>query len=115
MSWGEAITVRMGRRQPRTLPKLNSDYKLAPVGNHTLLMGREGTRIGYEMSIVPRNGAMQAGDPFVGVLIVEDSWNVALSLKSIVEEAGARAIGPVPTVREALRAVQSQPIRWSTC
>lgn len=62
------------------------------------------------MSIVPRNETMRAGTPVVGVLIVEDSWNVALSLKSIVEQAGARAIGPAPTVREALRVVETQPI-----
>ncbi|MBX9863168.1 MAG: response regulator [Hyphomicrobium sp.] len=62
------------------------------------------------MSVIPRNGEMRAGKPVVGVLIVEDSWNVALSLKGIVEQAGARAIGPVPTVREALRVVETQPI-----
>jgi DNA-binding NtrC family response regulator len=62
------------------------------------------------MTIVPRNDAMEPGSPVIGVLIVEDSWNVALSLKSIVEQAGARAIGPVPTVREALQAVEAEPI-----
>jgi DNA-binding NtrC family response regulator len=46
----------------------------------------------------------------VGVLIVEDSWNVAQSLKGIVESTGARALGPVPSVREALAIVETRPV-----
>ncbi len=62
------------------------------------------------MSIIPKHASITGVRREVGILIVEDSWNVAQSLKSIVEQAGARAIGPVPSVREALKLVASQPI-----
>ncbi len=60
------------------------------------------------MSIIPKLGTMRIGKPEVDVLIVEDSWNVAQSLKAIVERAGARALGPVPSVSEALGIVESR-------
>lgn len=62
------------------------------------------------MSIIPRLADIMADRRDVGVLIVEDSWNVAQSLKAIVEQAGARAIGPVPSVGEALKIVDVQPV-----
>lgn len=62
------------------------------------------------MSIIPKLANMTVASRDVGVLIVEDSWNVAQSLKSIVEQAGARAVGPVPSVREALKVIATQPI-----
>jgi DNA-binding NtrC family response regulator len=46
----------------------------------------------------------------MGVLIVEDSWNVAESLKAIVDGAGARVVDAVPSVDAALRVVATQPV-----
>ena len=44
-------------------------------------------------------------DTFTGrrVLIAEDSWHVAQSLKMTVEAEGAEVVGPVPTVDRACR------------
>jgi len=54
------------------------------------------------MSLIPQPGSIVSSRPLANVLIVEDSWNVAQSLKGIVEKAGAHVLGPVPSVREAL-------------
>jgi DNA-binding NtrC family response regulator len=62
------------------------------------------------MSIIPRPESIKCDRNDVAVLIVEDSWNVAQSLRSIVEKAGALPLGPVPTVREALKVVETRPV-----
>lgn len=62
------------------------------------------------MSIVFARERVSDSSREVGVLIVEDSWNVAQSIKATVERAGGRALGPVPTVREALHALDTQPV-----
>lgn len=62
------------------------------------------------MSIVFKQEDAHGARRDFGVLIVEDSWNVALSLKAIVEQTGARAVGPVATVREALRVIETHPV-----
>ncbi|HEX2839898.1 response regulator [Hyphomicrobium sp.] len=62
------------------------------------------------MSIIPKLASLTGASRNAGVLIVEDSWNVAQSLKTIVEQAGAYAVGPVPSVREALKVIDTQPI-----
>ncbi|HYD16336.1 MAG TPA: response regulator [Hyphomicrobium sp.] len=46
----------------------------------------------------------------LGVLIVEDSWNVAQSLKATVEQAGARVVSAVPSVEEALDVLDAQAV-----
>ena len=38
----------------------------------------------------------------LNVMVVEDSWNVANAIKSILETAGAAVLGPFPTVAESL-------------
>ena len=43
------------------------------------------------------------------VLIVEDSYLVAASIKSMLTEMGCQVIGPAPSVREALRLVGDTP------
>jgi len=62
------------------------------------------------MTIIPKAGSMTSSRSSAGVLIVEDSWNVAQSLKGIVERTGARAVGPVPSVREALDLLATQSV-----
>jgi DNA-binding NtrC family response regulator len=62
------------------------------------------------MSIIPKPESIKCDRNDVAVLIVEDSWNVAQSLRSIVEKAGALPLGPVPTVREALKIVEARPV-----
>lgn len=62
------------------------------------------------MTIIPKAGSLTPMRSSVDVLIVEDSWNVAQSLKGIVERAGARALGPVPSVREALEIVATRSV-----
>jgi DNA-binding NtrC family response regulator len=62
------------------------------------------------MSIIPRPESIKCDRSDVTVLIVEDSWNVAQSLKSIVENAGASPLGPVSTVRDALKVVETSHI-----
>jgi len=44
------------------------------------------------------------------VLIVEDSWDVGLSLKRLLEAYGAETIGPVATVAEALRLISEHAV-----
>jgi DNA-binding NtrC family response regulator len=44
------------------------------------------------------------------VLIVEDSWAIANSLKSLLERAGAHVIGPVPSVERALGVLRAEPV-----
>jgi DNA-binding NtrC family response regulator len=68
----------------------------------------EGSRHG--MSIIPRPESIKCDGSDVTVLIVEDSWNVAQSLKCIVENAGALPLGPVPSVREALHVVETRQV-----
>jgi len=62
------------------------------------------------MSLVPVPESMDNSANELHVLIVEDSWNVAQSLKSTVERAGARTVGPVPTVAEALSLIETRPV-----
>jgi DNA-binding NtrC family response regulator len=62
------------------------------------------------MSIIPKPDSIKRDRNDVAVLIVEDSWNVAQSLKCIVEKAGAVALGPVPTLRQALTTVVTRPV-----
>ena len=44
------------------------------------------------------------------VLVVEDSWNVANTIKGILESADASVLGPVPSVAEALALIRTQPV-----
>ena len=44
------------------------------------------------------------------VLIAEDSWPIALSLKATLERAGAQVVGPVPTVARACRLLDEEDI-----
>jgi DNA-binding NtrC family response regulator len=44
------------------------------------------------------------------VLIVEDSWDVGISLKRLLEAYGAETNGPVATVAEALRLISEQAV-----
>lgn len=62
------------------------------------------------MSIIPKPDSITCGRTEVDVLIVEDSWNVAQSLKAIVEKAGARVVGPVPSVAEALAVIDAEHV-----
>lgn len=62
------------------------------------------------MSIIPRPDSIKCDRHDVAVLIVEDSWNVAQSLKGIVEKAGALPLGPVPTLRQAMAIVETRPV-----
>lgn len=43
------------------------------------------------------------------VLLVEDDYFIAASLQGQFEEGGARVLGPVPSVRDALRLIASTP------
>lgn len=43
------------------------------------------------------------------VLVVEDSFLVAASLKRILQELGCDVIGPAPTVREASKLIEAHP------
>jgi CheY-like chemotaxis protein len=44
------------------------------------------------------------------VLVIEDSWNVANRIASILEAAGAHVLGPVPSVERALELVRSETV-----
>lgn len=44
------------------------------------------------------------------VMVVEDSWNVANTIKSILEAAGANILGPYPTVAESLAKAEFAPM-----
>lgn len=44
------------------------------------------------------------------VLVIEDSWHVANTIKSILEGAGAHVLGPVPSVAEAVALIRAQPV-----
>lgn len=44
------------------------------------------------------------------VLIVEDSWDVGISLKRLLEAYGAETNGPVATVAEALRLISEHAV-----
>jgi DNA-binding NtrC family response regulator len=44
------------------------------------------------------------------VLVVEDSWNVANSIKSILDGAGATVLGPVPSVAAALDLIRNEAV-----
>ena len=46
----------------------------------------------------------------VCVLVVEDSWDVGMSLKRLLQAYGAETIGPVATVAEALRLISEQAV-----
>jgi hypothetical protein len=44
------------------------------------------------------------------VLVVEDSYLAAKSIKQALEHLGCQVIGPAPGVREALPLIESKPI-----
>ena len=44
------------------------------------------------------------------VLVIEDSWNVANRIASILEAAGAHVLGPVPSVEKALEVIRSEAV-----
>ncbi|BCG78969.1 hypothetical protein MesoLj113b_25110 [Mesorhizobium sp. 113-3-3] len=44
------------------------------------------------------------------VLIVEDSWDVGISLKRLLQAYGAETIGPAATVAEGLRLISEHAI-----
>jgi DNA-binding NtrC family response regulator len=44
------------------------------------------------------------------VLVIEDSWNVANRIASILEAAGASVLGPVPSVERALEVIRSETV-----
>lgn len=44
------------------------------------------------------------------VLVVEDSWDVGVSLKRLLQACGAETIGPVATVTEALRLISEHAV-----
>jgi DNA-binding NtrC family response regulator len=44
------------------------------------------------------------------VLVIEDSWNVANRIASILEAAGATVLGPVPSVERALEVIRSETV-----
>ncbi|MGH6734646.1 MAG: response regulator [Methyloceanibacter sp.] len=45
------------------------------------------------------------------VLVVEDEFLIALDIMSALEQAGIAVAGPASTVRDALAAIESQPLR----
>ena len=44
------------------------------------------------------------------MLVIEDSWNVANALKSMLEKAGATVLGPVPSVGAALSFIRGEAV-----
>jgi len=54
---------------------------------------------------MPEGSSIPAASPLRGarVLIVEDNWVIASSLRSLVEDVGMVITGAVATVREAMR------------
>jgi len=44
------------------------------------------------------------------VLVIEDSWNVANRIASILEAAGANVLGPVPSVGRALEVIRGETV-----
>jgi CheY-like chemotaxis protein len=44
------------------------------------------------------------------VLVIEDSWNVANRIASILASAGAHVLGPVPSVERALEVIRSEAV-----
>ena len=45
----------------------------------------------------------------VRILVVEDSWQLAMALKSLLQACGAEVSGPVATSADALRLAAEQP------
>jgi CheY-like chemotaxis protein len=43
------------------------------------------------------------------ILIVEDEYLIAISLREHLEEAGSIVVGPVPSVDKAIEAIESKP------
>lgn len=52
-----------------------------------------------------------SGMPLGGrnILVVEDSYFVAMSMKRVLDEMGAAVLGPVATVEEAMRLLDAGP------
>lgn len=44
------------------------------------------------------------------VLVIEDSWNVANRLATILEAYGANVLGPVPSVERALEVIRGETV-----
>jgi len=57
-------------------------------------------------NVIDRNGAL-AG---VRVLIVEDDFLVAISLRKSVERLGCKVVGPAPSVDRAIGIVNGEPL-----
>lgn len=51
---------------------------------------------------------MRAGHP---ILVVEDEFLIALDIVAALENAGLQVAGPASTVRDALYAIESGPLR----
>ena len=62
----------------------------------------------------PGTGEYAANLHGMRVLIVEDKWVVAQRIKSMLEVAGATALGPVPTVEGALDYIRTEAIDAAT-
>jgi DNA-binding NtrC family response regulator len=62
------------------------------------------------MTTAQKSGNARRKPRDLGVLIVEDSWNVAQSLKATVEQAGGRVVSAVPSVEEALDVLDAQAV-----
>jgi DNA-binding NtrC family response regulator len=55
----------------------------------------------------PSTGASLRG---LRVLVIEDCWNVAHTIKSILEKAGARVLGPVPSAAQAIGIIEREAV-----
>lgn len=73
--------------------------RLRPVA-HTLL---------FDMTTSP-TGDSPTSLMRLRVLVIEDSWNVANRLATILEAQGANVLGPVPSVERALEVIRSEPV-----
>ena len=43
------------------------------------------------------------------ILIVEDEYLIAMSLRDVLEGAGSVVVGPVPNVEKAIKTIESEP------
>ena len=57
---------------------------------------------------LPEAGTLDLGG--LCVLVVEDSWDVGMSLKRLLQAYGAETIGPAATVADALRLISEHAV-----
>ncbi len=65
------------------------------------------------MTALDADGLPEAGTLGLGglcVLVVEDSWDVGITLKRLLRSYGAETIGPAATVAEALRLISEHAV-----